>query len=284
MGFSRMVPCGSVLSLWVAGSLAAQSMGPPAYMQIFREQVKVGRVAAHVGAEAGWPAAFARAKVPNHYLALTTMYGPNEAWFMEGHGSVAEIEAANKAIEAAPGLTRELDRLAAADAANLNNVVTLLCRYVPEASNGPDINAAEMRVWEVTIFRVRPGREANFYEGAALYKSLVQQANVQAPWAVYQVMAGMPGPTYLVFSPNKTLADIDPATGVGAAIQKVMNQEVMKKFGTLSEGFISVETLVFQPSPEMSYLSAEWMQQDPRFWGKKAAAPAKAPPASAPKP
>src|SRR5439155_399387 len=144
---------------------------------------------------------------------------PTEAWFFEAHGSVAEIDAANKAIDAVPGLNQELDRLSQADAANINSSRSLLLRFVPEASNNPNINAAEMRVWEVTIFRVRPGKEGSFFAGAKLYQSLVQQAKVDAPWATYQVMAGMPGPTFIVFGPHKTLPELDPSSGVGAAIE-----------------------------------------------------------------
>ena len=54
--------CGGVLSLLFAGSLAAQTMGPPPYLQIFREEVKVGHGPAHVQTEAGWPRAFRAAK------------------------------------------------------------------------------------------------------------------------------------------------------------------------------------------------------------------------------
>ena len=274
------------LSLTFAGSLSAQTMGPPPYIQIFREEVKAGRVAAHRQSEAGWPRAFARARIRNHYIAMTTVYGPTEAWFFEGHRSVAEIDSVNQAIDAAPGLTQELDRLSQADAANINGVRTLLARHVPEASNGPDINPAEMRAWEVVIFRVRPGKEGSFYQGAKVYQSVVQQASVAWPWATYEVLAGMPGPTYLVFVPHKTLAEIDPATGAAAAIQKAMTEETMKTLGTLSEGFVSVETLVFTPSPEMSYPPADWVAQDPRYWGRTATAarPAARPQAAAPNP
>lgn len=261
----------TLFTLLIAGSLAAQTMAPPPYLQIFREEVKMGRAGPHALTESGWPRAFARAKIPNNYVAMTTMFGPTEAWFFEGHASVAEIDAANRAIAAAPGLSAELDRLSQADAANIASVRTILARYAAESSNGPDINASAMRVWEITIFRVRPGKDGNFAQAARLYKSVVQQARVDAPWATYEVVAGMPGPTYLVISPHKALEEIDPATGVGAAIQKVMTEETMKQFAALSEGFISVETMVFVPSPEMSHLSAEWIAQDPKYWGKKAA-------------
>ena len=274
MSLSAVSRRSTLMTMVLAGTLSAQGMappsGPPAYMQIFREEVKAGRAGAHVQTEAGWPRAFGKAKIANNYLALTTMYGPNEAWFVEGHGSIAELEAVNKAIEAAPGLSQETDRLSQADAANINNTRTLLGRYQASMSNPGTVSPPEMRVWEVIIFRVRPGHEGDFVQATMLYKSVVDQAKVEAPWATYQVMAGMPGPTFLIFVPHKTLAEIDPATGVGAAVEKAMTEETMKKFGTLSEGFLSVENIVFAPSPEMSYLSAEWIAQDPKFWGKKA--------------
>jgi hypothetical protein len=270
----------SVLTLVLAGSLAAQSMGPPAYIQIFREQVKFGRAGAHLVTEAGWPRAFGKAKIKNNYMGLTSIYGPSEAWFVEGHESVAEIEAANKAIAAAPGLEAELDRLQQADAANVTGADAILARFVPDASNPGEVKLGEIRFWEITIFRVRPGKEANFFEGANVFKSVVQQAKVNAPWASFEVQAGMTGPTYLVFSPHKTLAEIDQNTGNGAAIMKAMNEETMKKLGAVSEGFISVQNIVFAVSPEMSYPTAEWAASDPAFWNRKPMLPAK----PAPKP
>ena len=272
----------AAFALLLAGSLAAQNTGgPPAYIQIFREQVKFGRVGAHVQTESGWPRAFGKAKIKNNYIALTSVYGPNEAWFVEGHESIAEIEAANKAVGAAPGLEAELDRLSQADAANVSGSDAILARFVADASNPGQVNLGEIRFWEVTIFRVRPGKEASFFEGAKLFQSVVQQAKVSAPWASFEVQAGIGGPTYLVFSPHKTLSELDQNTGAGAAIGKAMTVEVMKQFGTISENFISVQNIVFSVSPEMSYPTAEWVASDPAFWNKK---PTAAPKPPAPKP
>lgn len=153
------------IPLLLASSLAAQVGPPPPYMHIFREREKFGHSAAHRQTEAGWPRAFAKAKTSNHYLAFTSMYGPSQAWFIEPHGTIAELEASNKATEAVPGLSAELDRLAVADAAHVDGVDALLLHYVADASNGPDINAADMRFWEITIFRVRPGHDASFLKG-----------------------------------------------------------------------------------------------------------------------
>jgi len=259
-----------------AGMLRAQQAAhsPPPFLQIFQEQVKPGRAGLHPAAEAGWPRAFAKAKIQNHYIAMTTMYGPPEAWFCTGVGSIADIDQQNQAIEKAPGLTKELDRLSLADAANLSGTRSVLARYRPELSNSTDIDPATMRVWEVLIFTVRPGHEGDFYQGAKLYQSVVQNAKVTVPWATFEVMSGMPGPVYLVFVPHKSLTEMDPNTGAMAAVEKAVDEPTMKKFAAASEGYSSVESRIFAVSPEMSYPRPEWVTQDPDFWGKKTKATA----------
>lgn len=248
--------------------LAAQD-APPGYLQIFREEVKPGHAGSHEITEAAWPRAFAKAKLKNHYLAMTTVYGAPEAWFMEGHETMAELEESNKAIESAQGLTAELDKLSQADAANISGARAFLGRYRPELSSPGKVDVAKTRVWEVLIFQVRPGHEADFNEAAKLYKSTVEQAKIDFPWATYEVLAGMPGPVYLVLLPHLTLTEIDPATGVGAQLGKAFTEEAQKKLGSLSEGYASVEDIVFNVSPQMSYMSDEFVARDPKFWARK---------------
>ena len=268
----RSVTCSAIriagALLVIAVPLAAQD-SPPPYLQIFREEVKPGRGGPHVITESGWPRAFARAKTQNYYLAMTTVYGPPEAWFLEGHGSVAELDQSNKATDSVPGLSAELDRLAQADAANISGGGVVLGRYRAELSNGVPVDLPQMRVWEVLVFQVRPGHEADFMEAAKLYKSTVEQAKVDLPWATYEVLAGMPGPVYLVFLPHHTLSEIDPATGAGAQLEKAFTEESMKKLSSLAEGYSSVEDMVFSVSPQMSYMSAEFVARDPKFWTRK---------------
>jgi hypothetical protein len=262
----RLAIAGALVA--VALPLAAQD-SPPAYLQIFREELKVGRGGPHVISEAGWPRAFAKAKTKNYYLALNSVYGPQEAWFLEGHDSMAELEETNKAVDAAPGLSGELDKLSQADAANVSRATGLLGRFRPELSNPGKVDVAKTRVWEVLLFNVRPGHESDFSEAAKLYKSTVEQAKIDFPWATYEVLAGMAGPVYLVFLPHLTLTEIDPATGVGAQLGKAFTDEQQKRLSTLSEGYTSVEDIVFNVSPQMSYMSDEFIARDPGFWTRK---------------
>ncbi len=47
----------------------------PKLLTIVREEVKVGRAAEHARHEAGWPAAYEKAKSPDYYLALSSITG-----------------------------------------------------------------------------------------------------------------------------------------------------------------------------------------------------------------
>ena len=269
---------GALPLLLLASPLPAQD-APPPLLQIFREEVKVGRGGPHTVTEAGWPRAFAKAGIKNYYFAMTTVYGPQEAWFFEGHGSMTEIQDVNQAIEHS-GLSKELDRLALADAANISSATSILADYHPELSNSA-VDLATIRIWEVLVFHCRPGHENDFMEAAKLYKTTVEQEKIDLRWATYGVMAGMPSPTFLVFIPHATLAELDPTSPTNAALDKAMTGEPGKRLSALAEGYASTEELVFLVSPEMSHLPPEFIARDPKFWGRKAAVakPAAAKPA-----
>ena len=71
----------------VAGSAStalAQGMPTtqPKFLNIFREQLKPGAAAEHAKWEAGWPAAYEKAKSPYNYIALQSITGPPEVWYV----------------------------------------------------------------------------------------------------------------------------------------------------------------------------------------------------------
>ncbi len=72
---------------------------PPKVLVITREVLKPGKGAAHEKWETGWPRAFAKAKWPTRYLAVSSMTGENRALYMSGYESLAAWEADTRAIE-----------------------------------------------------------------------------------------------------------------------------------------------------------------------------------------
>lgn len=253
-------------------SLAAQDLptSQPTLLTIIREQVKTGRNAEHARIEAGWPAAFARAKSPDYYLALQSMTGPNEAWFLIPNESHAQVEAGMKRDAANAALTGELDRLARADAEVLADSRTVQAIARPDLSYGAFPNLAMQRFWDITLWRVRPGHEAEFAAAAKAYAAAAKRSAPATSYRTYQVSAGLPGPTFITFASVASYADFDAAM---ASDNKIMTGATTEEMASLEkfvrEGLINSETQRFRLSAEMSYVSAETKAQDPAFWTPK---------------
>src|SRR5690349_7860910 len=63
----------------------------PKVLTIYREHVKVGKAAEHAKFEQGYPAAFEKAKDPSQYLALSSITGPDEVWYLQPNDSFAQV-------------------------------------------------------------------------------------------------------------------------------------------------------------------------------------------------
>ncbi len=255
-----------------AGTALAQGLptSQPALIQIFREQVKLGRAADHARIEAGWPAAFAKAKSPNYYLAMTSLTGASEAWFIIPYASNAVAAAEMKLEESDTTLAAELQRLTRADAEVLTDAQSIQAVARPELSYGAFPNLAKQRFWEISIFRVRPGHEAEFDAAAKAYGASTGRTAPSSSYRVYEVTAGMPSPTYVVFASVESYGQFDEMMANGMKTMQNFTPEertTLQKFS--AEGLLNSETNRFQLNPVMSYVSPETRATDPTFWMPK---------------
>jgi len=254
-----------------AGAFAqALPTSQPKLLQIYREQVKTGHAAAHAKTESGWPAAFAKSQSPDYYLALASMTGPQVVWFLSPWDSYATWGKSMARDESNAALSAELERLSAADAEHVDALPAIEAMARPDLSHGayPDLN--KQRFWEITIMRVRPGHEDQFAEAAKAYKAIAGRAMPNARWRVYQITAGMPGPTFLIFSSVESFGQFDAMMAEGMGAEKSMTpaeRDVFKKFDT--EALVNAESNKYRLDPNMSYVSAETKATDPTFWSKK---------------
>jgi hypothetical protein len=257
----------------------AQEGAPSKVIQIYREEVKPGKTSAHEKVEVGWPRAFAKANSPTHYLAVTSVSGPTEAWYITGYESLAAWEKDTKFIEGNPALSAETQRLSAQDGELLSNARSIVAIYQPDMSyRANDINLGQMRYLYVTTVRVRPG--TGYGEINKIARAAHEKASVPEHWAVFEVTYGMPSGTFIIFQPLKSLADADAFTQThGQAYRDAIGEDGAKKLRELtSAAVITSETNIFAFAPKMSYPSAKTIAADPDFWAPKpkAAAPAKA--------
>jgi hypothetical protein len=277
LGGSRFVIAATFSAYAVSASAqGALPASQPNYLTIVREEVKLGRNADHERIEAGWPAAYEKAKSPDYYLAYVSTTGRNEAWYVVPFDSHKAMGDSMRRESEDATLAAELRRLQRADADVVNNVTTINAMARKDLSVGAFPDIAKTRFVEITIFRVRPGYERGFEEAAKAYGAAAKRSSPNASFRIYQVMAGIPGPTFLVFSSTQSFADFDRTVQEDMAVMKGATPDelkVLERFG--ADGLVNVETQRFRIDPAMSYVPKETRAADPAFWMPKKPAPAK---------
>lgn len=264
------------LSFTLGLPAVAQEAAPtpaPRVLMIFREQVKPGKAGAHAKVEAGWPRAFAKANWPVHYLALTSMTGPSEAWFLVGYESLAAWEKDQQSIEGHAELKAEVDRLTEQDGEMLSSVRSVVARYREDLSHRPGVSVPRMRAFAITIVRVRPGHTQDYEDLRKIIKAAHEKAGVMDNHSVFQVVAGMPAGTFLVITPMRSLKEADDAPEVhGRTYQDAIGEAGRTRMRELVAAAVaSAETDYFGFSPAMSYPSPAWIAADPEYWTPKPA-------------
>ena len=259
----------------LAQAPAGAPMGPPKVLEIVREEIKPGYSAMHEGNEAAWTRALMAAKAPNHFLAMTSVTGPIEAWFITAHDSFEGWEKDIKAGDK-PELQSIFAKYLRAEAEWVNHTSIIAAVYRPDLSYRANVNIAEYRYFTVNRIRVRPGRGREFEEARKMQVAAHERANVDEHLAVFEVVSGAPSGTFLYFVPSKTWKDADTyddrhkgyVDGLGEAGRKQIAD-------AMANSLLGEDEAVFAFSPRLSYMSEEFVNRDPAFWRPKSAAAAK---------
>lgn len=259
--------------LATAGTVRAADTGlpqsQPKLLTIIRESVKAGRGPDHARHEAGWPAAYEKANSTDYYLAITSMTGPSEAWYLvpwESHAAQAE---SMKREDKDPVLGAELARLAARDAEFIDGVRSIQTRARPDLSFGSFPNLARARFFEVAIFSVRPGQTSKFEKIIKTYNTVRQRTAPNSSYRFYAVTAGMPGPAYFLFQTVEDYAHFDRTWDEHMKTFAGATPEETALFETWGEVVVREESQRFRLDPKQSYVSKETRATDPEFWGGK---------------
>jgi len=271
---------GSYLLIAGLGIVAAQeATPPPKVLTVIREFVKPGKGGAmHEKAESAFVQAMARAKWPSHYLAVSSMSGKPRVLFFTGYDSFAAWEKDMTAEQNNATLSAALDRASVADGELLSDYDASALVYSDEYSLRSAVDIAHMRYFEISLYRVRPGHDADWDTIVKMVKAAYEKIPA-AHWATYHAQYGQEGNTYVVFTQIKSAAEIDQGFAQSKQFMANMGEDGMKKFSELLAGAIEFsQHNLFSFTPSMSYVSDEWIKADPDFWKPKAhaAAPKKA--------
>ncbi|MGD1098651.1 MAG: hypothetical protein ABSB35_42575 [Bryobacteraceae bacterium] len=255
----------------------------PKVLVMIREPVKVGKGAAHTKNEAAFVRAAMAVKMPDRYLAATTMSGPSEAWFYEGFDSYADFEKTNK-YDDQPKVEAAIGPLMEKDAEYVSEGSQVVATYNEKWSYRPDMNIAEMRYFEIETIRLRPGHDKEWEELVTLYKATAGKINMDEHDIFFEARYGAPNGTIYIFTPRKSLADLDTAMAAGKAFDEALGEDGQKKWAHLLEETIAADnTTLVEFSPEMSLPQEAWVKSDPGFWKPKPMTAPKAPAGAAKK-
>jgi hypothetical protein len=254
-----------------AGQTAqAQNSEPPAVMGIIRESIKEGHSAAHEKVEADWAGAMRKHNFPFYSLALTSMTGPGEVWFLLPSKSFAEVEQAGQELQK-PGLKTEIEMLDARDGELRSNSRTMYAVYRKDMSYRPElVKIGKARYVGITTFRLKLGHMSDFSEGSKKFLDANEKAGVKAPTVAYQVIAGAPDGMFLFMEPMESLKTVDEIPARDKAVSEAMgNEEFQQLMKGAGDVFTSIEYSMFAVNPRMSYVSKKTEDVDPAFWRPK---------------
>jgi len=201
---------------------------------------------------------------------MTSITGPAETWLIEAHNSFASIEALDKALH--PFLSEmpsvgQPDQLPGDVLAASRSLIAL---YRPAWSYRPDQAIRlfpKARYFLVSIYLVRPGAEADFFESVRLRKGNLDSVNLDRPEIAYQVISGAPAGTYLFLAPLTSLKTLDE--GLARTSTYVESNPPGAKAGNGAQGEISRGRLLFRMEPGMSYVSDDFASDALEFWRPK---------------
>ena len=280
----RRVLAGSALLVAVCclpTVVSAQSNAPTYSAQKFlviqREFTKPGRDGmAHEATEAGFLRAAAAGKAPFHYIALTSMTGPNRALFFSGYPTMEAVEAEHKSMSQA--LQTSLDKAMSADGDVLSATDESVWMVDPELSqntNGPRVGSRYMIVRE---FVVKPGHTGEWERAVKLVMDGYKKADTGAHWSTYRMVFGnSTGPTFLVLTSVKSMTEVDEMLDNDPKFVQAMGEDGMKNLEELEASCVERSmNNFFIINPKMSIPTDEMVKAEPEFWKQKAASPVSA--------
>ena len=246
--------------------------GPPRVLLVVREDIKPGMMAMHNRHAASYAGVFGKLQTPNHRIAMIPVAGSeNEVLYVTGGESFADIERITrdtdrKMIATSGAISDQLERLEK-EAPDMHAAMRdMLAVFRSDLSYKPKVDIPKMRYFAVTTVRIRPGQSEQYEEYVkSLLNPARDKAKAETSVAVYQVVAGSPGTTYMMFRPMKSLAEYD--LRIGPRVREAMSDDQRKKADKVaSESILFNETSIYAFNPGMSYLPKEFTAGDPAFW------------------
>lgn len=154
----------AVLPLLLVPSLLAPQ-APPRFLYIYRDSLKAGVDSAYRAIENEAAQICADLECPNPYLALESLTGPHEAWWLNAFATEADTARVARAYAAKGPLSERLGAVARRKSPLIGTPIEGFAVHRPDLSRGPAWPVAGARFMVVSVGRARrPGSEGSVWK------------------------------------------------------------------------------------------------------------------------
>lgn len=227
---------------------------------------------AHDKTESAFVAAYSKAKSPAYYVGMNSLSGKSRGLYMTRYASFAEWEKTNKEQAENAELTGAIENASLADGELLDELDSEVLTYDADLSYHSHSDLQNHRVYQFTVFRVRLGHHKEWNEVVKMVKDAHDKMGDKAHWGMYEVAFGAPDGTYVAISGDPSASVIDEDFADSKKFVEAMGgMEGMAKLDELFGAAVeSAHSELFAVNPKQSYVSDDWVKQDPDFWKPKA--------------
>ena len=245
---------------------------PPKFLNVIHMALQPGKNSAHAQQEAAIVRGYSESKIPVYWLEWDSVTGPSGALYLNLFDSFEQAENAGASmgsgLAANPKLAKMQEQLLLDNVTRLQTVFTLL----REDLGYGVVNFAKARLLRVTTIEVRPGHEGEFVEAARSIRAASERLRADVAWAVYEVNAGMPSPTFLFITPMRSMKEIDTAVARRDLYEDTKGDGFQQRARKIARSaYATTESQIYSIGREQSHVSKEFAARDPEFWSPEAA-------------
>jgi hypothetical protein len=188
---------------------------PPKILEIYRDFVKPGREAQFKAVEEDAARICAELSFPHHHLAIESLAGPSEVWWLNGFDSQAEIQQVRDDYARNPALVAALGGIGPRREPLIQSSVDLFATYRADLSLGAPWRIAGTRLFVVTVtpndppggssvFEAPDGTRFGFRPAATPLEAEAVAATVTPGARIFAVRPhwGMPAPEWIAADPE----------------------------------------------------------------------------------
>ncbi len=238
-----------LFAVWALAAYAQAPSEPPDVIRLFRSPTTPGAAGRLIQP-------YVDGRAPVTALGMAAISGPSEAWLLETLDSFEILESVDRALTAF-----ELPV----------GAISVICVYRQALSYRPE-DAIKLlpkaRYLQVSIYRIRPGAEAEFAELMRMRRAGFDTINLDRPDMAYQVVSGIQAPAFVFLTPFTNLKALDEAVAKWPVYAERAGDAALKARRQIaSDAEVSRETVLLRVEPRSSYVSEGFASGDAEFWG-----------------